>query len=81
MLPASPEFVEVAADVDMDVDLGLDGELVTFRDGRLDFAALQQRARCIGCNSPRAAARRDGICILTAAVGGALVGWRNARGL
>jgi ATP-dependent DNA ligase len=37
-------FPEIAAAVGaLDVDVVLDGELVLWRDGRLDFAALQQR--------------------------------------
>lgn len=43
MLPAFPEFAEAAAGVEE--GLVLDGELVVFHGGRLDFAALQQRAR------------------------------------
>ncbi|WP_242534407.1 ATP-dependent DNA ligase (plasmid) [Streptomyces albidoflavus] len=41
-----PELQEAAAAVGE--DLVLDGELVVLRDGRLDFAALQQRARLTG---------------------------------
>ncbi|CAL9676507.1 DNA ligase C [Streptomyces sp. enrichment culture] len=53
LLPAFPEFAEAAADVD--ADLVLDGELVAFHDGRLDFAALQQRARRRGMGAAKAA--------------------------
>ncbi|MCL6281726.1 ATP-dependent DNA ligase [Streptomyces albidoflavus] len=41
-------FPELQAAAGIGMDLVLDGELVVLRDGRLDFAALQQRARLAG---------------------------------
>ncbi|MFI1312390.1 ATP-dependent DNA ligase [Streptomyces albidoflavus] len=41
-------FPELQAAAGVGMDLVLDGELVVLRDGRLDFAALQQRARLAG---------------------------------
>ncbi|GGT56261.1 ATP-dependent DNA ligase [Streptomyces kurssanovii] len=41
LTPAFPEIAEAAADLGEDVVL--DGEVVTYTGGRLDFAALQQR--------------------------------------
>lgn len=43
LTPAFPELADAAAELDKDVVL--DGELVVPRDGRLDFTALQDRAR------------------------------------
>lgn len=46
LTPAFPELADAAAELDKDVVL--DGELVVPRDGRLDFTAVQDRARLHG---------------------------------
>ncbi|MGA5226487.1 ATP-dependent DNA ligase [Streptomyces koyangensis] len=50
-------FPELQAAADIGMDLVLDGELVVLNGGRLDFAALQQRARLAGYRA-RSASRR-----------------------
>ncbi|MEU5417879.1 ATP-dependent DNA ligase [Streptomyces sp. NPDC020667] len=59
---AFPEFVEAAADIDE--DLVVDGELVVFHGGRLDFAALQQRARRRGRGAVAAARTVPALLVL-----------------
>ncbi|MEU9330905.1 hypothetical protein AB0D91_45485 [Streptomyces canus] len=54
--PAFPDLVAAATRVED--DLVLDGELVVFQGGRLDFAALQQRARLTGVRAVAAAHAR-----------------------
>lgn len=53
LTPAFPDLVAAAAGVEE--DLVVDGELVVFQGGRLDFAALQQRARLTGARAAAAA--------------------------
>jgi ATP-dependent DNA ligase len=53
LTPAFPEFTIAAGGIGE--DLVVDGELVVFHDGRLDFGALQQRARRRGRGAVEAA--------------------------
>ncbi|MEU5958264.1 ATP-dependent DNA ligase [Streptomyces sp. NPDC047525] len=54
LTPAFPDLADAVAEVGKDVVL--DGELVVPRDGRLDFTALQDRARRRGSTAEAAAA-------------------------
>ncbi|MFJ3630382.1 ATP-dependent DNA ligase [Streptomyces albidoflavus] len=56
LTPHFPELQDAAADIGE--DLVLDGELVVLLEGRLDFAALQQRARLEGFRARSAALDR-----------------------
>ncbi|MGA5431229.1 ATP-dependent DNA ligase, partial [Streptomyces koyangensis] len=56
LTPHFPELQDAAADIGE--DLVLDGELVVLHEGRLDFAALQQRARLAGFRARSAALDR-----------------------
>ncbi|MEU2047711.1 ATP-dependent DNA ligase [Streptomyces albidoflavus] len=56
LTPHFPELQDAAADIGD--DLVLDGELVVLLEGRLDFAALQQRARLAGFRARSAALDR-----------------------
>ncbi|MGG7574160.1 ATP-dependent DNA ligase [Streptomyces sirii] len=55
LTPAFPDLAAAARNVRE--DLVVDGELVVFAGGRLDFAALQQRARRTGRSAAEAARR------------------------
>ncbi|MFD3514853.1 ATP-dependent DNA ligase [Streptomyces sp. NPDC058657] len=55
LTPSFPDLVTAAAQVEE--DLVLDGELVVFQNGRLDFSALQQRARLTRARAITAAQR------------------------